>query len=363
MADDSNKSEKATPHKLEEAKKKGQVAKSNEVSSLLIFIAFCGAMFMTGGQIWDGLQSQMRELLLQSGQIAITPLSLKGLFFDVSMVVFELFAPLLAVIVLGAILFNIIQTGPIFSTHPITPDFTRLNPVQGFKKLFAIKTLFELLKALLKVGIIVLVWLNIGEYWLDKVMQSYGMTEKSFVVHWSNMSIVLALMIIGLILPHALIDFAFSKWDFGRQMRMSMQDIKDEHKKREGDPQIKQKQKQIQKELLKKAASLKSVKDADVIITNPEHIAVALSYKPTEMLAPKILSMGADKSAAVIRKIARHHNVPIFRNIPLARAIYKNSVIDGFIPEDCYQGVAEILKQVLKFDGVAHSNHQQGSQS
>ncbi|MFC3121529.1 EscU/YscU/HrcU family type III secretion system export apparatus switch protein [Agaribacter flavus] len=363
MADESNKSEKATPYKLEEAKKKGQVAKSNEVSSLLIFIAFCAVLFMTGGQIWEGLKTQMRELLLYSGQVTLNITTLKGLFLHSSFTVFELFAPLLFVIMLAAVLFNVVQTGFVFSTHPITPDFTRLNPVKGMKKIFAIKTLFELLKAILKVGIIVLVWLNIGEYWLDKVMQSYGMTENSFVVHWVNMSIVLSLMIVGLILPHALIDFAFSKWDFGRQMRMSMQDIKDEHKKREGDPQVKQKQKQIQKELLKKAASLKSVKDADVIITNPEHIAVALSYKPKEMLAPKILSMGADKNAAVIRKIARHHNVPIFRNVPLARAIYNNSVIDGFIPEKCYQGVAEILKQVLVLNDVTNKGHQQGRQS
>jgi flagellar biosynthesis protein FlhB len=152
----------------------------------------------------------------------------------------------------------------------------------------------------------------------------------------------------------ALIDLGIATWDFAKKMMMSTQDVKDEHKKREGDPLVKQKQKQIQKELLKKSSSMANVKDADVVITNPQHIAVAVKFTPSEMLAPKILAMGEDNNAAIIRKIARAHRLPIIRNIPLARKLYKNSVVDGYIPESCYTDVAIIFRSLLGMDNTSN---------
>ncbi|WP_199611745.1 flagellar biosynthesis protein FlhB [Flocculibacter collagenilyticus] len=347
MADESNKTEKPTPFKLEEAKKKGQVSKSPEVTGLLMLITFSATMFIVGQNIWGGLSELMITLLSTSGELAVNTGNLWDLWNKLGKQLFELFTPLLTVLVIGAIGFNIVQTGPILSSHPIKPDFKRLNPIQGAKKIISIKALFDLFKAVIKVVVIAFVWKVFADNWLSNIMDSYGMSPQSFLAHWAALSLQVILMLVCIMLPFALIDYAFSSWDFEKKMRMSKQDIKDEHKKREGDPQVKQKQKQIQKELLKKAASLKSVKDADVIITNPQHIAVAIKYVPKKMLAPKILAMGEDNNAAIIRKIARTHNVPIVRNIPLARALYKNSIIDGFIPEDCYDGVASIFRTVL----------------
>lgn len=359
MADDSQKNQKATPFKLKEAREKGQVSKSIEITSLLMFICFVATLLMVGKGIWIGLSELMASLLVTSAQINVTTQSIPEFGMSIAMSIVKLFAPLLTAVVLGAVLFNLVQTGPILSSHPIKPDWKRLNPVQGFKKIFSKKTLFDLFKALLKVGSIYFAWMAFGQYWLNKIVLSYGMSTQSFVNHWADLAFDTILLLFGLLLPLALLDFAFARWDFAKKMMMSTQDIKDEHKKREGDPQVKQKQKQIQKELLKKAASLKSVKDADVIITNPEHIAVALKYVPQSMLAPTILAMGEDKNAEKIRKIARANNVPIVRNIPLAREIYRSSVIDGFIPESSYDGVAKIFKEVFKARAQREAGEQQ----
>ena len=348
MADDTYKSEKATPFKLKEAKEKGQVSKSIEITSLLMLVGFFATLLVVGASVWAGLADTMKQLLLSSGQIKLTPQSVPEIGIDLAITVAALFAPLITVVIFGALLFNMIQTGPIFSTHPIKPDWKRLNPVEGFKKIISIKTAFDFFKALLKVGSIYLAWVVFGEYWLREILASYGMSAHNFLSHWVEMASSVLLLLFALLLPLAVLDFAFARWDFSKKMMMSTQDVKDEHKKREGDPHVKQKQKQIQKELLKKASSLKSVKDADVIITNPEHIAIALKYVPKTMLAPKILAMGEDNNAATIRKIARSHNVPIVRNVPLARRIYKSSVIDGFIPESSYDDVARIFKAIFK---------------
>jgi flagellar biosynthetic protein FlhB len=350
MADDSNKSEKATPYKLKEAQKKGQVSKSAEISGLLMFIVFSATLLIMGQGIWEGLIELTTKLIGSAGKLSVTNNTIFVVTFDLITKVVELFSSLIVVLILGAIFFNIIQTGPVLSSEPISPDWKKLNPVEGFKKLFAKKTLFDLFKALLKVGTVYLVWMAVGQSWLDTIMDSYGMSISGFTNHWVASTVTLCVLLFCILLPMALLDLAFTKWDFAKKMMMSQQDVKDEHKKREGDPQVKQKQKQIQKELLKKSASLKSVKDADVIITNPEHIAVALSFVPNKMLAPKILSMGEDNNAAIIRKIARTHNVPIIRNIKLARKLYKGSVIDGYIPESCYAEVASIFKTILGLD-------------
>jgi flagellar biosynthetic protein FlhB len=347
MADDQNKSEKATPHKLREAKKKGQAAKSIEISSLGLLLVFWGAFIAFGASIASGLADVMRDLILSSSSISISTNSLPIIGFDLAKKIAVLMAPVLVMIIIAAFVVNIMQTGPILSSHPIKPDWNRLNPVQGFKKIISIKTLFDLFKAILKVGSIYFAWVVFGADWLDKIMISYGMPVDNFVHHWASLANSMMLLLIGLLIPLAVLDFAFARWDFAKKMRMSTQDIKDEFKKREGDPLVKQKQKQIQKELLKKAAALNNVKDADVIITNPEHIAVAIQYIPRKMLAPKVLALGEDSHAATIRSIARKYNVPIVRNIPLARKIYKNSVIEGFIPESSYNEVAKVLKPIF----------------
>lgn len=350
MSDDQHKSEQASPYKLKEAKDKGQVSKSTEVTSVLMLVAG-GAVFVAmSGSMIDSIKELFAALLANAGNQEITIGNIKALTFLVIGEVVSVMAPMALVLVLGAIFFNILQTGPVLSSHPLTPDVKRLNPVEGFKKIISLKSLFDLVKTLVKLSVIVGVWFALGSDWLGLILESYGMSPTSFTEHWQGLVaklLLLALLVLG---PLALIDFAFTNWQFAKKMMMSKQEVKDEHKKREGDPLVKQKQKQIQKELLQKAASLSSVKDADVVITNPEHIAVALKYETKTMLAPKVLAMGADNNAATIRKIARTHKVPIVRNIPLARKLYKQCSVNGYIPESSFADVAPIFRKLWKLD-------------
>ncbi|UAA37602.1 EscU/YscU/HrcU family type III secretion system export apparatus switch protein [Paraneptunicella aestuarii] len=350
MAEDQEKSEQATPYKLREAKNKGQVSKSVEVTGVLMLTLGGAAFwFLHSGMIAD-VKSLFVYLLATAGNVNVSSHSILSIGMSILMSVLGIFAPILVVLVLGAIAFNLLQTGPVFSTHPLSIDWNRFNPVEGFKKIISLKSLFELFKSLLKLAVISVVWFMWGDSWLDVVMDSYGMSENTFAQHWQSSVFSLALMALAILLPIALLDFIFSNWQFAKKMMMSKQEVKDEHKKREGDPKIKQKQKQIQKELLQKAASLSSVKDADVVITNPEHIAVALKYDPASMFAPKVLTMGADHHAATIRKLARTHRVPIVRNIKLARQLYRTCNINGYIPESCYKDVAPVFRSILGMD-------------
>jgi flagellar biosynthesis protein FlhB len=347
MSTDTNKSEKATPHKLKEAHKKGQVTKSTEITSFFMLLIFLIMSYFMLENIANGIMNFSEKLLMSSGKVNLSVNNIHILFFDVVRNVTILLLPLVVVLILAAILFNVVQTGLVLSSHPITPDWKRLDPVKGLKKIFSKKIIFELFKALLKVGIIYSLWYFLAEDWLGKLIATYGMSVKQFTQFWTSSAFSLVVLLLLIFLPLALLDISFNKWDFLQQMRMSTQDVKDEHKKREGDPQIKQKQKKIQKEMLEKSASLKTVKNSDVIFVNPEHLAVALKYSPKDMLAPKILSMGEDKNAQKIRSIARSHGIPIIRNISLTRKIYANSAINGYVPESCYDELAPIFRIIL----------------
>ena len=210
MADDQNKTEKATPFKLEEAKKKGQVAKSTEVSSFFMLSAFSIVMVFTGSQLWAGLKHQMTVMILNAGEVKLSANSLTHITFDTAEKMLGLFTPIIIVLMVGAMLVNIVQTGPVLSSHPITPDFKRLNPAAGIKKLISIKTVFELFKALFKVLLIVMVWTFLADFWLDKLMAGYGMGENEFMSYWASLATILSMLILGVLIPHALIDFIFS---------------------------------------------------------------------------------------------------------------------------------------------------------
>ncbi|MFT4925232.1 MAG: flagellar biosynthetic protein FlhB [Phenylobacterium sp.] len=191
----------------------------------------------------------------------------------------------------------------------------------------------------------------VKEQVLNRVLAVYFAAPQQMAILWADLFFQLAIWLLCVLIPVALLDYAYTHWDFMQQMMMSTADVKDEHKKREGDPQIKSKQKQIQKELMKKAASLGRVKDADVIVTNPTHIAVALRYQHQNMPAPQVMAMGQGSTAEKIKHIARVHHIPIVHNKAVARRVFKGSVIDGYIPFDCYALVAGIFRQVMTNKG------------
>ncbi|NVJ62227.1 MAG: EscU/YscU/HrcU family type III secretion system export apparatus switch protein [Gammaproteobacteria bacterium] len=348
MSEEFDKSEEATPFKLREARKKGQVAKSIELNNWFMLFSFSVGIIALWSMIASGFERHLFDFFKMAGQISADQGSMVRLFEISSMELLSVFGGLIILLTVTAVLSNILQTKPLFSTHPIKPDFTKLNPAKGFKKLFNRKVLFELLKALLKTVMLfivayMIVYVFIDDFYKVSFSQKDTLTSNILFILLKIALVLLAMMVITLIM-----DWIFSTKDFARQMRMSKRDVKDEHKRHEGHPEVKSKRREIQKELLKKSASIKNIKDSDVIITNPTEFAIALKYNKNSMVAPKVIAKGKGKFAAKIRKKAAEFNKPILRRPPLARKLFRECDIDGFIPPDSFQEVAKVYQSLMK---------------
>ena len=273
-------------------------------------------------------------------------------FALITKVLFQIIGPPIFVIMIAAVLANILQTKPLFSSHPLKPDFTRMNPAQGLKKLFNRKTLFELFKTLLKVLVFGFITISGLLYFYPEIYQ-VSFSAKSSLDNNLVLSVILACgFFLAFLLPITYLDYLFSVKDFARQMRMSRREVKEEYKRNEGHPEIKSKRKQIQKELLRKASSLGKVKDADIIVTNPTHFSIALKYEPEKMAVPIVLAKGKDELAAQIRQLARVYGKPVLRRPQLARALYSDVEIDAPVPVSSYQTVAEVYRWLYQLRGV-----------
>ncbi len=344
---DQDRTEKPTPYKLEQAKKKGQVAKSIEFSGMLSMLVFIAVWLAVHEWMYNGVvdlfDSTFRGIASAGTANTEGLLQWSGGFFIGGI---TLILPLLFFFLVLGMVFSIWQTGFVLSTEPIKPKFERLNFVKGFKKFFSWKMLFDLVKSLLKmVAIAVIVWIGMDIVSAD--IQRFRYFLPNAYASEVTYFLLLIAAVTGLILLlFSIFDLAFTRWSFTKQMMMSKKEVKDEHKKREGDPQVRQKQKSVQKELITKLMGLSQVKDADVVITNPTHIAVALHYDPQNMIAPKVVCSGRGFFAKVIRTKALQYGVRILRRPELARALIKNTPIGSQISDQDYQSVAEIYREL-----------------
>lgn len=338
-----NRSEPATPFKLQEARKRGQVAKSIEVNS---FAVLCGALmilFFLGSELADGqleisrlLFSHAHDLVLEGGASVI-------LFGDLADKLLSIYWPIVATGIAIVILASLLQTGPLLSFHPLKPDVKRLNPVAGFKRVFSKRMLFEAGKTLIKMGLLALVAYLVLTSLLPAVLSlvDFGVASVSYFLRTSAQQLMLLLLLVLLFV--ALLDLAFNRWDFAQQMRMSRREIKEEVKRREGDPQVRAKLRELQKEAVKRASAIGRLPDADVLITNPTRLAIALQYDEQTMTAPTITAKGAGDLAKKMRDVAFRSRIPIVENRRLAQELFKRSEIDEVVPEDLYPLVARVL--------------------
>lgn len=338
-----DRSEPASPFKLREAQKRGQVAKSLEVNSLLILSAGLLVLYIFGEQFVTGQLELGRGLLANAHRFSAEPVAALAWFETTVHLLIGLFWPLLAAIVVVAMLSNLFQTGPVFSFFPLKPDINRLNPVAGFKRLFSKKLLFESLKTFIKLFVFaVVIYFAIASVMpmlyalIDTSPDTYG----AFLLSNTRTMIYKLLLVVLLV---ALIDLAYTKWDYASRMRMSRRELKEEIKRREGDPHIRARRRELQKEAVKRAASLRRVPDADVLITNPTHVAVALKYDRERKGAPQVLAKGAGELALKMKEVARQRDVVVVENKPLARELFKRVEIEHPIPEDLFPMVARIL--------------------
>jgi flagellar biosynthesis protein FlhB len=346
---DEDRSEKATPFKLEEARRQGQVARSPDIVSLVVLSAVMVSAFaMTEWSTRQTLDLAAR-LLSSSGQVVLSPGFVLDLGPWVASALLGIIAPLLVIVITASIVANLLISGPVFSFKPLAPQFNRMNPVQGLKRIFSLRTLFETGKTLVKILlIIVATYLAIGSLMSD-LFELPGAEPGEIPAILTHLGGITLFAILAALLLVALIDVAFTKWEFQRQMRMSRRELRDEMRRREGDPQIKAKRRQLLASLQSKSRSIGKVKDASLIVVNPTHIAVALQYRRREMPAPKIVAKGEGEMARQIRAIGFRHRIPVIEDPALARQLYEVDV-DGYIPEASFEPVAAALRAAWRLE-------------
>lgn len=348
MADDQGeKTEEPSQHRIDEARKKGDVASSKELNSVLILAGTFSALILSTVYIFEVLSEYVEWLYsLEISKAYTEELGteiLKESFYTAGKALFPIF---LTAMILG-FLSQIMQIGILYSPEVLSLKFDRINPQKGLKRIFSKKAIVEVIKGLFKFSIV----LGITYYVISSNLTAFTgflHTEAAESLSYGKifamkltMSILLGLGIV------ALADFAWEKYAYKEKLRMTKQQVKEENKEREGNPEIKQKIRQIQREMAGKRM-MADVPKADVIITNPTHISIVVRYDNETMIAPEIIGKGQDHQALRIREIAKEHDIPIVENIPLARALYKTVKVGEGVPRSLYKAVAEILAFVYR---------------
>lgn len=341
------KTEQATPKKRQEARKKGQVAKSPEISAALIMLV----AFLSLGFLGPWLYRQMLELMRSSLSTIVTQeLTISTLhYLSVGLILFLLKCclPLMLVIVIIALASNLGQVGFLLTTEPLTPKLEKLDPIKGFQRIFSKRALVELAKSLFKVTVIgYLSYVTIKEN-LDQLILLMKMTPPEIVGFIASLTYQLGIRIAFALLLIAFADYAYQRWEHEQSLKMSKHEVKEEHKMVEGNPQIKGKIREKQRQMAMRRM-MQAVPKADVVITNPTHLAIALKYEPGNYNAPFVLAKGEGLMAQRIKEIAKEHKIVVMENKPLAQALYKSVEINQEIPPELYQAVAEILAFVFK---------------
>ncbi|AJQ96311.1 flagellar biosynthesis protein FlhB [Gynuella sunshinyii] len=352
MAEDDSgqdKSEEPTTRKLEKAREEGQLPRSRELATAIVLIASGIALLVFGAQVSTKVLEIARFNFSFDKQAAFDPNMLFAHFERSIADGFIVLIPIFAILLLAAVLGSTLLSGWNFSSKVLAPKFDRLNPLSGLKRMFSVNSLVELLKGWAKVlivatGAALVVTLKVEDI-RSLLFESVGegVHHLALIILWSFILISCATLLI------ALIDVPFQIRSHMKKMRMTLQEIKDEYKNTEGKPEVKARIRRMQREMSQRKM-MSNVPDADVVITNPDHFAVALKYKPKENAAPILLAKGADLMAEKIKEIAKEHKIPIITIPPLARSIYHFTKIDQEIPEGLYLAVAQILAYVYQLN-------------
>jgi type III secretion protein U len=337
------KTEKATPKKLRDARKKGQVAKSQDFPSAFTFIVSIATTIISAGYLFEALASYIVTMFKLSGTNIDLQNRAPGIFSQAIQVIFNTSMPILLLTACIGLLTNFLIVGPMFSVEAMKPDIKRLNPVTNIKNLFKFKTLFELLKSIFKItGALILIY-SVVWYSIPEIIATAALPVKGSALVFSDFLIKVIIRVGIFFLVIAVFDLVFQKRNFAKEMKMEKFEVKQEYKDTEGDPQIKSKRRQTAQEIAYQEGPM-SVKRAKAVITNPIHIAVAVEYNAEVEPAPKIVTMGKGTIADLMIKIAQENGVPIMRNVTLAQTLFEKGKISEYIPEETYQAVAEILR-------------------
>lgn len=344
---DEDKQEEPTQRRLDQAREEGQVPRSRELTSFLLLCFGLGGLWMMAGWVGGGMADVMRVSMDFRAPLAFELNRLLTHLWMVAMMALKALAPYGLLLTLVALLAPNLLGGWLFSSKSIKIDFTKLDPIKGIGRLFGAQFLAELGKAIAKATLI----LSVGAWYIyNHMTELLGLANEQMIgalLHALRLIVgCCALMLLSFIIVVAF-DVPYQLWSNLKKLRMSKDELKKEHKETEGDPQIKGKIRQ-QQQAMARQRMMSKVPDADVIVTNPTHFAVAMVYRDTEMGAPKVVAKGAGAIAAKIRELGQEHNVPILEAPPLARALYKHSELDQEIPAPLYTAVAEVLAWVYQ---------------
>ncbi|MDI6817444.1 MAG: flagellar biosynthesis protein FlhB [Actinomycetota bacterium] len=343
----SERTEKATPKRKRETRNKGQIARSTEINSAFIIIAILLAMRNFGQTAFEGITDLMRYFLQSPASFDMNEQILSTLFLNLS---FFFAKNLLPVIVVGAVVglvASFAQVGFLFTAKPLVPDFKKINPISGLKRLFSPRAFVELFKSSVKIIVIGYISYSVIAGNFENMINLINLDVWQMLVVLGSIAYEIGIKTGIALLIIAVFDYAYQRHSHNKSIMMTKKEIKDEHKQSEGDPQIKTKIRHQQMEMSMKRM-MQAVPSADVVITNPTRLAIALQYDQANMGAPKVIAKGQRLVAERIRTLAKEHTIPIVEDKPLAQALFKSVDVDQEIPADLYKAVAEILAFVYQ---------------
>jgi len=344
---DQEKTERPTGKRRQEARDKGRVAKSREVSTYLVLIGGLAVLHFAGSHMVTEMALFMKTTVLQAASLRIEAADVAPLLGRILIVLVKVLAPLLLVVFVAAMVGNLIQVGFLFTSEPIMPKLSKLNPIQGFKRLISLRSLTEIVKFVAKLALVGVVVYTAIRKELPFIMPLADQSIQAIGSYICTTIFRIMLRSSWVLLALAILDYAYQRWEHEKNLKMTRQEVKEEFKQTEGDPLVKSRIRRVQREWARRRM-MEAVPKADVVITNPVHLAIAIAYKQEGMAAPEVLAKGAAAVAERIREIARSHGIPIVENKPLARALFRQVDVGRQIPAALYKAVAEVLAYVYR---------------
>jgi len=348
--DDSQKTEEPTRKRLEDAVERGQVITSRETNSFFLLLAFTLLFSWVAPGLFRKTQLSMAAFIEHPETFATDQKGLATLLIDILQTCGSILLVPLVTFVSAVLIANIIQNRFVFSLEPIVPKLEKISFMKGIERLFSMRGLTEFIKSIIKVVLVgVVAYYAVSPYFVHlKQLPDIGVSGVLAYLALTAKRMLIGICIVMFLI--AVIDYLYQRYEYIKGLRMSKQELRDEYKQQEGDPQVKQRLRQIRMERARKRM-MSAVPTADVIVTNPTHYSIALKYDADSMRAPKVVAKGLDNIALRIREVAKEHNIPLFENPPLAQALYATVDIDKEIPTEHYKAVAEVITYVYRLRG------------
>jgi len=343
------RTEQPTSKRRKDFREKGQVAQSREVNTAAMLTFSLGLWFFYAPIFWNNLSEVLVDLLGVSASYEVTSASVINLAIHVLQQMGMLLLPIFLLALVIGFFASYLQIGLLFTAKPLQPDLAKLDPIKGAAKFISKRSAVDAFKSILKVALVGVVAYRVVLNEFDEALFLIDMDVSETIRYIGKVALQVLWKSCGILILLAAIDFWYTRWEMEQKMKMTKQEVKEENKESEGDPMVKGRIRSIQMQMARRRM-MAEVPNADVIITNPTHLSIAISYKRGEMTAPVIIAKGADHLAMRIREIAKEHRVPMVENVPVARALYKVDV-GREIPEDMFKAVAEILAYVYSLKG------------